>query len=115
MSDNLTLFPTGWLDYQLIDTGEGQKLEQFGHYTIIRPETQATWPRDPNQSTWSAADAIFTKTERDQGIWQTPRPVSASWLTQWADLPLETRLAPFKHTGIFPEQSAHWLWMQQLL
>jgi len=115
MTQPLTLFPEHWQDYRLIDTGNGQKLEQFGHYTIIRPEAQATWQQDTTEPLWHQADAVFQKSGPDQGQWRVRKPLPESWLSHWRELPITTRLTPFKHTGIFPEQSSHWQWMSELL
>ena len=66
------LFPTGWKDYRLIDSGDGQKLEQFGPYRFVRPEAQALWAPRLEKSIWQQADGHFT-TSGYKEITLTPR------------------------------------------
>lgn len=55
------LAPPPWSDYDLLDTGDGAKLERFGPYTLVRPESQALWPRGLPEREWQRADAVFEK------------------------------------------------------
>ncbi|MBP3454817.1 MAG: class I SAM-dependent methyltransferase [Alistipes sp.] len=101
-------------DYELIDTGDFEKLERFGRYTTRRPEPQAIWHRSLSDDVWASADASFVKDARsdDRGQWHLRRGVPQSWEIGYghADMRLRMRLAltSFKHVGIFPEQAANW-------
>lgn len=101
-------------DYELLDTGDFEKLERFGRYTTRRPEPQAIWHRSLPDDVWAAADASFVKDARsdDRGQWHLRRGVPQSWEIQYThdDMRLRMRLAltSFKHVGIFPEQAANW-------
>lgn len=101
-------------DYELIDTGDFEKLERFGRYTTRRPEPQAIWHRSLPDEVWAAADASFVKDSRsdDRGQWQLRHGVPQSWEIGYrhGDMQLRMRLAltSFKHVGIFPEQAANW-------
>lgn len=107
-----TLINSGWEDYQLIDSGNGQKLERFGKYRLIRPDPDILWLPSLPQTEWEA-DAVFEKTNTDKGIWKTENP--SKWEMKYKNILFYAKLSPFKHTGVFPEQSLHWDWMQQLI
>ncbi len=95
--------------YQLIDSGDGQKLEQFGEFLIQRPCSQALWQkRDPDQ--WTP-DARFTREPNGNWTGQLPE----QWTLTHEGLQFNLRATDFGHVGIFPEHAAHWSWMQQLL
>lgn len=101
--------------YHLIDSGNGEKLEQYGPYRIVRPEAQALWPKALPEAVWEAADAVFTgDTEEDgMGRWRFPRDVlGETWPMQLLDTDFLGRFTSFRHVGVFPEQLAHWSWMR---
>jgi 23S rRNA (cytosine1962-C5)-methyltransferase len=105
---------TGWSDYELIDSGDGEKLERFGEFIVSRPDPQIIWPKSQPQ-VWQQAQARFQRTHQDKGIWKTRAKLPEQWPVHWQDLTFMAKLSPFKHTGIFPEQSAHWQWMRDQL
>lgn len=109
------LTPPTWDDYELIDSGDGQKLERFGPYQLVRPETQAIWSPALSPHIWEQADAHFQRTRSDDspGEWIERRPLPEQWVLHYDNLGFWARLTPFRHTGIFPEHSAHWDWMHQ--
>ncbi|MDQ3008751.1 MAG: class I SAM-dependent methyltransferase [bacterium] len=114
--NNLTLLtPTTWTEYELLDSGDGEKLERYGQVTIARPDPQIIWRKKLPAATWKAADATFQRTTADKGIWKTQGKELGEWPVKWQELTFMARLSPFKHTGIFPEQAAHWDWMRKLL
>ncbi len=102
--------------FQLLDCGDGEKLEQYGPYRIIRPEAQALWPRSLDAQTWQKADAIFTgDTEEDgMGRWRFPEvQLGETWPMRLLDVDFHGRFTAFRHVGVFPEQIAHWRWMRE--
>jgi 23S rRNA (cytosine1962-C5)-methyltransferase len=105
------LRPPGWRDYELLDSGGGGKLERFGPYVIERPEQQAIWQRSLPEEEWEAADAFFDVS----GNWQTRRAMPERWTMRWDDLQFHAELTPFRHTGVFPEQAANWIWFRRLI
>lgn len=115
MNQELILKQIDWKDYELIDSGAGERLERFGEFVLRRPYPEIVWQRLESEAVWNSADAIFTKTGGDKGYWQTKRQLPESWKLPWNDVAGMVHLSPFKHTGIFPEQSAHWVWMKELL
>lgn len=109
------LCPTGWNDYELLDSGNFEKLERFGRYVIARPEPQAIWDRSMRAEEWDRlADARFRKDRRsdDRGEWILRSGMPEQWFVGYENGGLQLRmrlgLTSFKHVGIFPEQSENW-------
>ncbi|MDH6308588.1 23S rRNA (cytosine1962-C5)-methyltransferase [Dysgonomonas sp. PFB1-18] len=114
------LNPQHWTDYELIDSGEYEKLERFGKYTIRRPEPQAVWRKSLTEKEWeNMADASFMREKgkasqdgNDKGVWTQKKGMSDQWFIgyNYKDMNLTFRLGltSFKHVGIFPEQSENW-------
>lgn len=104
------LLADDWNDYELIDSGDGHKLERFGNFKFLRPDSQAYWkPNSPIES-WNA-DAHFSGRDGEEmGRWQFKRPVPESWEMEWGRIKFYARCTPFRHLGLFPEQSVHWRW-----
>ena len=104
-------------DYELIDSGDFEKLERFGAYTTRRPEPQAIWHKTLGEEEWRRiADASFLKTSSsksdERGEWHRKPQMPDRWMMRYnyKDMHLKMRLAltSFKHVGIFPEQAANW-------
>lgn len=105
-------------DYALIDSGNGRKLERYGACRIIRPEGQAIWQPALPESEWRKADAVFTGNTDEEGIgrWHFPHaPLGETWPLAWNGLPFLGRFTSFRHVGVFPEQDAHWRFMETLI
>jgi 23S rRNA (cytosine1962-C5)-methyltransferase len=106
------LISDDWRDYELLDSGDGRKLERFGKVRVSRPEPQALWLPQKPVETWKA-DAVFAPKDDDdeRGAWSFPgKPSPDEWPIAWEDLKLNARLAAFRHMGVFPEHSVHWRW-----
>jgi 23S rRNA (cytosine1962-C5)-methyltransferase len=117
MPELVLLAAPPWAEYELLDTGNGAKLERFGSYVLVRPETQAIWQPALPEREWLRADAVFEKQrggvgDDSAGQWNVRREVPAQWLLHHHNLAFWLRLSPFRHTGIFPEHSAHWAWLK---
>lgn len=96
-------------DYELLDSGEGRKLERFGRYRIVRPCAQAIWPRQRDRADWEDADAFF---ERKPGKgWQLRTELPDSWHVIVDGLRFRIARTDFGHLGIFPEQKSTWRWI----
>ncbi|UNE54248.1 class I SAM-dependent methyltransferase [Bartonella machadoae] len=103
-------------DYALIDSGNGQKLERYGDYHIIRPEGQALWKPALSQKHWDDVDALFTGNREEEGVgrWHFPKkPLGETWPLAWNGLSFLGRFTSFRHVGVFPEQDAHWRFMEE--
>ncbi len=119
----LTLEAAGWRDYELLDSGDGSKLERFGPYTLIRPEVQAMWRPALPPSDWHRAHAAFRPTgEESGGHWEAKRPVPSRWEMTYpphfasatgrespqSALRFWAMTTPGRHLGVFPEAASHW-------
>lgn len=99
--------PAAWADYELIDSGNGQKLERFGDWIIARPEPQALW--QPSLEQWNAnATFVKTKGSEERGEWQLDNKMPQQWVISYRNIKLRLGLTSFKHLGIFPEQASNW-------
>ncbi|MCM1150690.1 MAG: class I SAM-dependent methyltransferase [Alistipes senegalensis] len=101
-------------DYELIDTGDFEKLERFGPYLVRRPEPQALWRPSLPEAEWQRADAAFLRDARsdERGEWRLRPGVPDRWTIGYDlrghKLRMRLGLTSFKHVGIFPEQAANW-------
>lgn len=98
-----------WADYELLDSGEGRKLERFGEVITDRPDTQAIWSKN-NPDLWSKATAVFNSENKDNP-WTKDATVPVNWNIGWEDLCFNLKFGNFKHLGIFPEHAAQWEWI----
>ena len=102
-------------DYELIDSGDFEKLERFGRYVVRRPEPQAIWRRSLTEEEWRRlADASFLRDGRseERGEWRLRSGMPSRWTVDYAyegmRLRMRLGLTSFKHVGLFPEQAANW-------
>lgn len=102
----------GWEDYEVLDTGNGEKLERWGDVILQRPDPQTIWPPAAPEK-WRRADAVYHRSERGGGSWETRRQLPERWTVRYGDLRFYVRPTGFKHTGLFPEQAANWDWMRE--
>ena len=110
------LAPDKWTDYELLDSGDGAKLERFGPYRLARPESGAFWQRKLAQTEWASADATFTTAEEEgAGRWEFRRPLNPPWKMSYGNLRFWAQTTPFRHVGLFPEQAVHWDWASGLI
>lgn len=93
-------------DYELIDSGEGEKLERFGSVTLRRPDPQALWLKS-NPSLWDKADASFINSWKGE--------VPKGWEISLGGIKMYIRPNSFKHVGVFPEQANNWAWIPENL
>lgn len=116
MKDNLTLVSEPEKDYELIDSGEGEKLERYGTRILSRPDPQAIWPKaDP--IIWKNASAVFANPSSggEKGKWKEITELPESWPINFGGFTFNIRLSAFKHTGIFPEHKSSWEWMDGVI
>lgn len=100
-------------DYELIDSGEGEKLERYGRFVFSRPDPQALWPK-LNQVAWKNVDGEFTRSAESAG-WKIKKEVPSRWKINLAGLDFWIKPTTFKHLGIFPEQAGNWEWIKNLV
>jgi len=107
-------------DYELLDSGDGMKLERYGKFVLSRPDPQVLWKKKLGEEAWKNADAIFVKGENS--AWKIKKDLSEGkagvpdrWQIEIGGLNFEIYLSKFKHVGIFPEQLSNWFWMSDLI
>jgi 23S rRNA (cytosine1962-C5)-methyltransferase len=112
------LSPTDLSFYELIDSGNFEKLERFGDYILARPEPQAVWNKSLSDDDWMLkAHAVFKKTKGgdDKGEWRNIKNMPEKWWVKYDafNLNLKLSLSSFKHVGVFPEQASNWQYIEQ--
>lgn len=100
-----------WKDYELLDTGGGEKLERWGTITLRRPDPQIIWPLAKETSAWQRPDAHYHRSSSGGGQWQFHQTLPDHWMVSYDELRFKIRPTSFKHTGLFPEQAVNWSWM----
>ena len=105
------IYSNNWTDYELIDCSDGQRLERWGKYILVRPDPQVIWNGNKKASEWKKADASYERSHSGGGAWRENK-LPAEWKIDYEKLGLTFLIKPmgFKHTGVFPEQAANWEW-----
>ena len=104
----------GWKDFEVLDTGDGAKLERWGHFVLDRPDPQVIWPREKPEI-WASADGVYSRSDRGGGRWDFRTALPESWVVTYRGLKFRVRPTGFKHTGLFPEQAVNWDAMASLI
>ena len=111
-----------WKDYELLDSGNFEKLERFGQYIMARPEPKALWDKTMSDTEWNRLIHTRFKTgagfgkagKEDSGTWEKAKKMADQWVIRYSgaqeglDFRLRLGLTSFKHVGVFPEQSSNW-------
>lgn len=100
-----------WKDYKIIDMANGEKLEKWGNYTLIRPDPQIVWNKKQYPEKWRKADAHYHRSKTGGGNWEYIKKLPPKWQVKYKDLVFNIKPMGFKHTGLFPEQAVNWDWM----
>lgn len=103
----MTLTTTSTENYELLDFGEGYKLERFGEYILARPDSQALGQK-MYPSLWDKVHAVF------DGEWVQKQPMPENWVIEF-QYKFALYLSPFRHVGVFPEQSQQWDWIEEIV
>lgn len=104
----------GWRDYELLDTGNGMKLERYGKYRLVRPEAEAVWSPVLPQSEWRTAQATFqASAEENGGHWVFQSAIPERWILEYKSLKFWARTSASRHLGVFPEQACQWDWIEE--
>jgi len=104
-----------WSDYELLDAGDGKKLERWGAIITIRPEIQADFKSGWSYAQWQdIAHWEFEEQSSTQGHWKNIKAQSPEqWLISYQNLSFGLKLTQFKHLGLFPEQQANWCFIKE--
>lgn len=99
----------GWKDFELLDCSDGEKLERWGKYFLVRPDPQAIWNTPRSDMRWTTCDGTYRRSDTGGGSW-SKAGLPESWKIRYGELTFNIRPMNFKHTGIFPEQACNWDW-----
>ena len=98
-------------EYELLDMANGEKLEKWGDYILIRPDPQIVWTTKTHPELWRRAHARYIRSSNGGGHWEKLKAMKDSWSIKYNDLTFNLKPMGFKHTGLFPEQSVNWDYM----
>ena len=99
----------GWEDYEVIDSSNGEKLERWGQYLLVRPDPQVIWDTPKTQKGWKNRNAHYHRSKKGGGEWEF-FDLPEQWQIHYKDLTFNLKPFNFKHTGLFPEQATNWDW-----
>ena len=104
-----------WKDYEVIATGDGNKLERWGKYVLLRPDPQVIWPESFPLENYKGLTAKYVRSATGGGHWEYLEPMPENFTVSWRNLTFKLKLMGFKHTGLFPEQAVNWAKMIDLI
>ena len=109
-----------WKDYEVIDCSQGEKLERWGEYVLVRPDPQVIWDTPKSDYAWKHSNAHYHRSKKGGGEWEffdLPQQWQIHYNNGEMGNGLTFNLKPFsfKHTGLFPEQAANWDWFSKLI
>lgn len=103
-----------WVDYEVIDTGNKEKLERWNDVVLRRPDPVAIWPIE-QETPWNKADAVYHRSNKGGGSWEYKKQLKEEWTIAYKDLRFKISPTGFKHTGLFPEQASNWDFMMDTI
>lgn len=109
------LVPDKWKDFELLDAGDGEKLERWKNYILRRPDPQAIWPKTAGEELWSSAHAVYKRSSSGGGSWIYKGNLPEKWIIGYEKLRFHIEPTGFKHTGIFPEQAVNWDFLVKII
>ena len=105
-----------FFDYQLLDMANGEKLEKWGKYTLVRPDPQIIWPvKTQKEEIWKNVDAIYHRSKSGGGAWEILKEIKTPFYVKYHNLTFCLKLMGFKHTGLFPEQATNWNMLEKII
>lgn len=103
-----------WKDYQVLDTSNGEKLERWGDYILVRPDPQVIWNTPHDAKEWKKKNGHYHRSAKGGGEWEFFN-LPNEWTIDYRDLTFHLKPFSFKHTGLFPEQAVNWDWCRQII
>ncbi len=104
----------GWKDYEILDCSDGEKLERWGDYLLIRPDPQVLWSTDRRLPGWKKCNGHYHRSSKGGGEWEFFH-LPEQWEIHYRDLTFHLKPFSFKHTGLFPEQAVNWDWFSSII
>ena len=111
-----------WKDYEVLDTSDGEKLERWGDYILVRPDPQVLWSTGHEDKRWKKKNGHYHRSSKGGGEWEffnlpeewtIKYPLENGVLTK--ELTFHLKPFSFKHTGVFPEQAVNWEWTSGII
>ena len=111
-----------WKDYEVLDTSDGEKLERWGDYILVRPDPQVLWSTGHDDHRWKKKNGHYHRSSKGGGEWEffnlpeewtIKYPLENGILTK--ELTFHLKPFSFKHTGVFPEQAVNWEWTSGII
>lgn len=109
----MLLVANNWADYQILDAGNGEKLERWGDFILRRPDPQIIWQTNKDTKLWKEIHAFYHRSEKGGGEWEYKKKLPERWIVRYGELAFYVRPTGFKHTGLFPEQAVNWEWIME--
>lgn len=103
-----------WKDYEVLDTSNGEKLERWGNYLLVRPDPQVVWNTPHTNPGWKKKNGHYHRSSKGGGEWEF-FSLPQQWSIHYGKLTFQLKPFSFKHTGLFPEQAANWDWFSNLI
>ena len=103
-----------WKDYEVLDTSNGEKLERWGNYLLVRPDPQVVWNTPHTNPGWKKKNGHYHRSSKGGGEWEF-FSLPQQWSIHYGKLTFQLKPFSFKHTGLFPEQAASWDWYSNLI
>ena len=103
-----------WKDYEVIDTSDGEKLERWGKYILLRPDPQVIWNPEKKDPRWKSLNGHYHRSAKGGGEWEF-FDLPDEWTISYKDLIFNLKPFSFKHTGLFPEQAVNWDWFSDII
>jgi 23S rRNA (cytosine1962-C5)-methyltransferase len=101
-------------EYELLDSGNGEKLERYGKFFLRRPDPEALWGKSKDSIFWDKADLKFVR-NGNKTKWIAKQGIPRIWNISYGDFIFSIRPNSFKHTGLFPEQISNWEWTEEVI
>lgn len=103
-----------WKDYEVLDTGNGEKLERWGEYLLVRPDPQVIWDIPRKAPGWKKKNGHYHRSSKGGGEWEFFN-LPEEWSIHYGELTFRLKPFSFKHTGLFPEQAVNWDWFSGII
>lgn len=103
-----------WKDYEVLDTSDGEKLERWGDYLLVRPDPQVIWSTPHTHKGWKQKNGHYHRSREGGGQWEFIN-LPEEWSIGYSNLTFQLKPFNFKHTGLFPEQAVNWDWFSELI
>lgn len=103
-----------WKEYEVIDTSQGEKLERWGKYILLRPDPQVIWNTQKQAKEWNRLNGHYHRSAKGGGEWEF-FDLPNEWSIHYRELTFHLKPFSFKHTGLFPEQAVNWDWFSHII